>query len=212
MGTPIRVAVVATSPLLREGLVRVLREEPTLTVSDNMVTCRELAAEVPPVHPDVVVIHVPESLTPAAWQEVMMVSLRAKVMMVVRGHEAGLMKRALQLGINGIVTEGVSREVLVNAIHEIMAGAIWCEAAPVAGTHNRASPMPSKREGEVMALIFEGKSNRDIADCLFISERTVKSHVNRLLQKFGVKNRIQLALHVEEIRPESTVTSPSDTR
>jgi len=208
MGTPIRVAVVATSPLLHEGLVRVLREEPTLAVSANMVTCRELAGDTWPIRPDVVVIHVPESPAPAAWREIMMVGLHAKVMMVVRQHDADLMKRALQLGIHGIVTEGVSHEVIVNAIHDVMSGAIWFEAAALAGPHNSASPMPSKREGEVMALVLEGRSNRDIADRLFISERTVKSHVNRLLQKFHVKNRIQLALHVDEVRPDTTVTHP----
>ncbi|MFZ5863707.1 MAG: helix-turn-helix transcriptional regulator [Nitrospirota bacterium] len=196
----------ATSPLLHEGLVLVLREEPTLVVSADMATCRELADETWPTHPDVVVIHVPTSPTPAAWREMMMVGLRAKVMLIVRQHDAGLMKRALQLGINGVLTEGVCREVIVNAIHEVISGAIWCEAGPLVGSHDGTAPMPSKREGEVMALILDGMSNRDIADRLCISERTVKSHVNRLLQKFRVKNRVQLALHVEEVRPDTPVT------
>ena len=101
----------------------------------------------------------------------------------------------------GILTEDAGGTTIFKAIHEVAAGSIWCETRPPLAASNRAVPQPSQRERDVLVLIRRGLSNRDIAGRLFISERTVKSHVNRLLQKFDLKNRVQLAVYPDEHSP-----------
>jgi DNA-binding NarL/FixJ family response regulator len=106
----------------------------------------------------------------------------------------------------GILTEDAGGMTIFKAIHEVAAGGIWCETRPRLMAAHRRLPQPSQRESDVLALIRQGLSNRDIAERLFISERTVKSHVNRLLQKFQMKNRVQLAVYTDGV--SVTQTSP----
>jgi DNA-binding NarL/FixJ family response regulator len=64
-----------------------------------------------------------------------------------------------------------------------------------AATFSGASPMKlTKRENEVLALLAEGQTNREIAKALFISEVTAKVHVRNVLRKLGVRNRTEAAL------------------
>lgn len=60
----------------------------------------------------------------------------------------------------------------------------------------------TQREGELVRLIYEGKSNGDIAEMLFISESTVKTHIYNIFKKMNIKNRIQLVclVHGEEVK------------
>ncbi|MEO6667718.1 MAG: response regulator transcription factor, partial [Nitrospiria bacterium] len=136
-------------------------------------------------------------VSPGTWPLIESLCLTVKVMMLFKDYHPPTVARALESGVTGILTEeGSGGETIFKAIHEVAAGSVWCEPSPT-GT-GPPLPKPSEREGEVMELIRRGLSNRDIADRLCISERTVKSHVNRLLQKFQLKNRVQLALYTRE--------------
>lgn len=198
MGTPIRVAVMATFPLLHAGLVRVLHEDPALSVAPEMFAPEELAGPASRRELDVVILHTPNGVSPGTWPLIASLCRTVKVMMLLKDYHPPTVARALELGVTGILTEeGSGGETIFKAIHEVAAGSIWCESSPVVET-GPPPPRPSEREGAVMELIRRGLSNRDIAERLCISERTVKSHVNRLLQKFQLKNRVQLALYTKE--------------
>lgn len=197
MGTAIRVAVVAASPLLHEGLVRALREETTLAVFPEMVGWDGLATLARLAPADLMILHAPEPLPPSLWREIAALSVWTKVLVLLRRHDPDTTRRALQFGVTGILTENTDRGTMVKAIHEVAGGGLWCEQPPVPPNH-AGLPRPSKREREVLLLVRCGLANREIADRLCISERTVKSHVNRLLHKFRVKNRVQLVLSTDE--------------
>lgn len=194
METRIRVAVVASSPLLHDGLVRVLREDPALLISSEMVRCDALITSWRSPSVDVAIIHIPAPLPPSAWRDIALLTLQTRVLALLRSRDPDLVRRAVQLGVAGIVTEDADRDVVFKAIREIASGRAWNDSPPDAQPGHNGLPAPSIREYEVLDLVRRGLSNREIADRLCISERTVKSHVNRLLQKFQVKNRVQLAL------------------
>ena len=203
MGMRIRVAVVASSPLLHDGLVRVLREDPALLIASEMVQCDTLITSWRSPSVDVVVIHIPGPLQPSVWRHIALLTLQAKVLALLRSWDPDVVKRAVQLGVAGIVTEDVDRDTFFKAIREVASGRVW-NGSPQAIPDHNGIPAPSGRECEVLGLIRRGLSNREIADRLYISERTVKSHVNRLLHKFQVKNRVQLALCSHDATPEVT--------
>ena len=206
MGTPIRVAIVATFPLLHEGLVRVLSEDPSLCVVPDRFTCTSLVGTADRLKLDLAVVHLPAPDQPCTWETIHALCDKLKVLILLKHYEHESVKRALQLGVMGILPEDVGGMTIFKALHEVAAGGIWCDARPRLAASNHAAPQPSQRERDVLALIRQGLSNRDIAERLFISERTVKSHVNRLLQKFQVKNRVQLAVYTDGM--SVTQTSP----
>ncbi len=100
--------------------------------------------------------------------------------------------RALQAGARGYLLKGMKLEDLTAAIRTVHAGKT-CIPEAVAGrlAERLAGPALTERETEVLRLIVAGNSNREIGTKLFISEATVKTHVNNLLSKLGVTDRTQ---------------------
>jgi len=102
--------------------------------------------------------------------------------------------RALQAGARGYLLKGMTGEELVEAIRSVHAGKSRIPA-PVAErlAERMGAPALTSRETEVLQLIVGGNSNKEIAAALFISEATVKTHINSLLSKLGVTDRTQAA-------------------
>jgi len=102
--------------------------------------------------------------------------------------------RALQAGARGYLLKGMKLEDLTAAIRMVHAGKT-CVPEEVAGrlAERLAGPALTERETEVLRLIVGGNSNKEIGTKLFISEATVKTHINNLLSKLGVTDRTQAA-------------------
>jgi len=102
--------------------------------------------------------------------------------------------RALQAGARGYLLKGMEADDLTAAIHAVHAGKT-CIPAEVAGrlAERFAGSALTERETDVLRLIVGGLHNKDIAAKLFISEATVKTHINNLLSKLGVSDRTQAA-------------------
>lgn len=103
--------------------------------------------------------------------------------------------RGLQAGAKGYLLKSVSREELINAIQQVHEGRKYIPAEVGARLVERmSSPQLTGRERQVLTLMCEGKSNQEIAITLHISEATVKFHVNGILSKLDVSDRIQAVL------------------
>ena len=103
-------------------------------------------------------------------------------------------RRALQAGMRAYLTKDVLHDELIRAIRAVHAGESYLTAAVRAVL--AAGPLPadlSAREMEVLSLIVNGKSNKQIGFSLGIAEHTVKNHVKNILDKLGVDDRTQAA-------------------
>ncbi|HWO35570.1 MAG TPA: response regulator transcription factor [Candidatus Acidoferrum sp.] len=119
--------------------------------------------------------------------------------------DAAILK-AIAAGAKGCVNETVSATEFVQAIRIVQAGSVWAprrvlatlvEQAYISSGRGRSvghRPFTS-REMEVLAMLVEGCSNKEIAAPLGIEERTVKAHVAKLMRKVGVLNRVMLSVH-----------------
>lgn len=113
---------------------------------------------------------------------------------------------ALKSGAAGYILKDAQPEQLVAAIRAVASGGSYLDSHVAADllqhVDNQGQPKPSQlsdplssRETEVLTLIARGLGNREIADALFVSEKTVKTHVANILQKLNVKSRTQAALY-----------------
>ena len=107
--------------------------------------------------------------------------------------------RAIQAGARGYLLKGMDADELIDAIQTVHRGKSRIPAAVAERLAERLSGNAlTERETEVLKTIVAGKSNKEIATTLFISEATVKTHINNLLSKLGVADRTQaatMALH-----------------
>ncbi len=100
--------------------------------------------------------------------------------------------RALQAGAKGYLLKGMGADELIDAIRTVHGGKSRIPSAVAERLAERLSgPTLTERETDVLRLIVSGNSNKEIANALFISEATVKTHVNSLLGKLGVTDRTQ---------------------
>jgi DNA-binding NarL/FixJ family response regulator len=102
--------------------------------------------------------------------------------------------RALQAGARGYMLKGMDADDLIGAIRTVHSGKTWIPAEVAGKLAERLSGSElTERETDVLRLIVGGNSNKEIGAKLFISEATVKTHINNLLSKLGVNDRTQAA-------------------
>ena len=129
----------------------------------------------------------------------------AKILILTSMGSWNQVSRALKAGVAGYVMKDAEPEELIAAIRAVAAGGSYLGAQATAELleHMQGAPQQtpdlqeslSAREEEVLILIAKGQSNREIAQQLFVSEKTVKTHVANILQKLNVKSRTQAALY-----------------
>jgi DNA-binding NarL/FixJ family response regulator len=127
--------------------------------------------------------------------------LRARVLVLTSAADRGLVALAVQAGAAGFLYKDVDPDALVRAIRSVHDGHTLL-APEAAGSLLRSGTAGSAlgigaltgREREVLAQIADGRSNREIARLLRVSEKTVKTHVSSVLAKLGVADRTQAAL------------------
>jgi DNA-binding NarL/FixJ family response regulator len=118
-------------------------------------------------------------------------------------------RRALRAGAQGIVFDAQLERTLPAAVRAAAAGLV---AVPRALRHQIVKPVFSHREREILALVAEGATNREIADRLYLAESTVKSHLSTAFSKLGVRSRAEAAALVLDPveRPIDVLPAPHE--
>lgn len=130
---------------------------------------------------------------------------RTAVIMLTMHDNPGYLRDAVRAGAAGYLLKDVSKDELVDAIRQVSSGGAFIESQMLRGMLSEmkpAGPVQSpaaknltKREREILALVAEGMSNREIAEKLVLSPETVKSHVAAILEKLNVSDRTQAAIY-----------------
>ncbi|MCS6777020.1 MAG: response regulator transcription factor [Chloroherpetonaceae bacterium] len=131
-------------------------------------------------------------------------SPKTAVVMLTTYDNPTYMARAVAGGAAGYLLKGIERDALLKALRAIAAGEMLLSAQELARSLRSVSPQTAdsedliepltEREMDVLRLLATGLSNRDIASVLFIAESTVKSHVEHIINKLGVSDRVQAAV------------------
>ncbi|MFZ3340844.1 MAG: response regulator transcription factor [Terriglobales bacterium] len=190
----IRVLSIDDHPLVREGLAALINAQADMCVVGQGSTGHEAIKLFGELQPDVALMDVrlPDMSGIDAVVTILSGSPQARVIMVTSSEGDVEMERALAGGAKGYILKSMPPREVLEAIRKVHAGkkAIPPEIAAQLANHMSDETL-SAREIEVLQQVAEGNRNRDIADRLFISEGTVKVHLQHIMDKLGASDRTQ---------------------
>ncbi|GAA5193070.1 response regulator transcription factor [Rugosimonospora acidiphila] len=201
MTEQIRVLVVDDHPVVRQGLRTFLDVQGDLTVVGEAADGAGCVAAAVELDPDVILLdlRMPDSDGVDALRGLRERGVRARVLVITSFPEAATVLPAVRAGAAGYVYKDVDPPALVAAIRAVHAGHVLLhpEVARLlaTGREHSGDRRLTARERDVLAEIARGRSNREIARGLGLSEKTVKTHVSSVLAKLGVQDRTQAALY-----------------
>lgn len=193
---PIRVLIVEDHQVVRQGLIALLKTMPDVTVAGEASDGKQAVEEFRALQPDITImdLRLPQMGGVDAITAIRQDFPSARVIVLTTFDGDEDIYRALQAGARGYLLKDMSGDDLLDAIRSVHAGKTRIPPAVAERLADRVgSPDLTAREMEVLNLIVGGKSNKEIGNALFISEATVKTHVNNLLGKLGVTDRTQAA-------------------
>ncbi|MGW7197686.1 response regulator [Streptomyces chryseus] len=200
----IRVLLVDDHQVVRRGLRTFLEVQDDIEVVGEAADGAEGVARAEELRPDVVLMDIKMPGTDGidALRKLRELANPARVLIVTSFTEQRTVVPALRAGASGYVYKDVDPDALAGAIRSVhaghvllqpeVAGALLAQEDGNGGT-GRGSTL-TEREREVLTLIADGRSNREIARALVLSEKTVKTHVSNILMKLDVSDRTQAAL------------------
>jgi DNA-binding NarL/FixJ family response regulator len=196
MADSIRVLIVEDHNVVRQGLVALLNVADGLEVVGEAADGVEAVAQFRKCQPDVTLIdlRLPRIGGVDAIERIRMERPEARFIVLTTYDGDEDIYRALKAGARAYLLKGMSSEDLISTIRAVHAGKSHIPPAIAEKLAERMGAQDlTPRELEVLEQIVQGKSNREIAAILAVSEATVKTHINSLLGKMGVTDRTQAA-------------------
>ena len=207
---PIRILVADDHPIVRDGLVAVLSTQTDFEVVGEAADGRQVVEQTLALQPDVILLdlEMPEVDGVQALEQLRKLEQAVRAVVFTAFDTDERIFSALRAGAKGYLLKGAPREELFNAVRVVHAGGSllqpvvasrllerFNEALPLTATPDTLTP----RELEVLALVAQGLPNKEIAERLAISQRTVKFHVSSIMGKLGAANRTEaVALAVQQ--------------
>ncbi|MFJ8159517.1 response regulator [Streptomyces sp. NPDC096136] len=215
---PVTVFLLDDHEVVRRGLRDLLEAEPDITVVGEAGTAEQALARGPALRPDVAVLDVrlPDGDGIAVCRELRSRMPDLACLMLTSFDDEDALLDAIMAGAAGYVLKQIKGSDLVSAVRTVATGQSMLDPATTARLmHSLRDPEAVKephdarlaalteRERAVLDLIGDGLTNRQIAKRLYLSEKTVKNHISRLLGKLGVERRVQAAVIAAQVHEDT---------
>lgn len=207
----IRLVLADDHPIYRDGVARTLEDTGGIAVVGQaqdgeaaVALCRTLA-------PDLVLLDIsmPKGGGIGALSQIMQMPKPPLVAMLTASEDEGDLMQALRLGAAGYILKGVGASELVELVRDLAAGRSYVSPGlagrllvAMRGKPAGAPPSPladlSRREEDILKLVAQGLSNKEVGRKLDIQEKTVKHYMTSILQKLQVRNRVEAAMLARE--------------
>ena len=208
----IRVVVVDDHPLFRDGVARTLQVDDDIEIVGAGHSAEEAVQLAISELPDVAILDL--NMPGGGFDAVHRIARQCpvvKIIMLTVSEDEENVTAALQAGARGYIAKGVSGTELIQAVKAVASGENYVSpglAARLLSQINAATvnanprynnlPALSQREEAILALVSKGLTNKEIAQTLALSEKTVKHHVSNVIQKLQVRNRTEAALTLRQ--------------
>lgn len=208
----IRVLIADDHPLYREGVARTLGEAPEFEVIGQAQNATEAARLAAALAPDIVLLDIsmPEGGGIGALRQIMALPSPPRCAMLTVSEDDDDVLMALKAGAVGYILKGVGSAELLSIVSDISQGRSYVSPTLAARILNAmrngraeartARPIDdlSKREEDILRLVADGKSNKEVGRVLDLQEKTVKHYMTSILQKLHVRNRTEAAVLARE--------------
>ncbi|WP_171109546.1 MULTISPECIES: response regulator transcription factor [Streptomyces] len=206
--TPIRVFLLDDHEVVRRGVHDLLDDEPDITVVGEAATAEQALVRVPALRPHVAVLDVrlPDGDGVTVCRELRSRMPDLACLMLTSFDDEEALLDSIMAGASGYVLKQIQGSDLVSAVRTVARGQSLLDPSAttrlMARLRGGQQPEPepdvlpglTDREREILALIGEGLTNRQIGQRLYLAEKTVKNHISRMLAKLGVERRVQAAV------------------
>lgn len=207
----IRVMLVDDHIFWRRGVRQIIDAEDDMEVVAEASDGSEAVHRASTTHPDIILmdVNMPKMSGVEATTEIVAARPETRIVMLTVSDTDENLFDSLKAGAVGFLTKDVSPEDVTRAIRDTMAGESTLSpfvAARVVKFIQKGAPQQptrptanlTEREDEILRLIGQGARDREIADQLFISESTVKKHVQNVLRKLHARNRVEAVSHLHQ--------------
>ncbi|WNM32866.1 response regulator transcription factor [Streptomyces sp. Li-HN-5-11] len=210
---PIRVFLLDDHEVVRRGVRDLLNDEPDIEVIGEAGTVEQALVRVPALRPQVAVLDVrlPDGDGVSVCRELRSRMPELACLMLTSFDDEEALLDSIMAGASGYVLKQIQGSDLVSAVRTVARGQSLLDPSATTRLMARlrggqqeeepdALPGLTEREREILALIGEGLTNRQIGQRLYLAEKTVKNHISRLLAKLGVERRIQAAVIATQVQ------------
>lgn len=203
----IKILIADDHSLVREGLTKILELEKDFEVVGQASNGLETLKKIRELNPDILLldINMPIMGGLATLRKINEEEIKIKTVMLTIHESREYLIETVELGALGYILKDSDSQILSKAIRDAFAGDLYIQpklATNVVKEFSiskykkiKAKNKLTKREYEVLSLIAEGLNNKNIADKLFISEKTVKNHVSNIFKKINVNDRTKAAIY-----------------
>ncbi len=193
----IRLILADDHAIFRGGLKALLQLEPRVVIAAETSRIDGIHELVERTPADVLLLDL--QMERSSLTEIEALSKKLSVVVLTASELVGDALAAIRLGARAVVLKRFAVETLMDAIEQVAAGEVWLppsvQGQLAARLRDPAANPLSPREEEVVRHVALGLRNADVARRLFISEQTVKTHLNNVFQKLGIQDRVELTIY-----------------
>ena len=213
MASQTRVLIVDDHEVVREGLRALLKRRPQLAVVGEAGSVASAVAEAKKTRPDVVIMDVrlPDGSGVEACRDIRAEHPETRVIMLTSYADDEAVFASIMAGASGYLLKQTQGQTLVEAIGRVMRGESLLDPAVTQRVLERVRSAGSKKDDElsllseqeqkILDLISEGKTNKEIAAEVYLSDKTVKNYVSSILSKLNFRRRSEAAAFIARRRP-----------
>ncbi|MHB8708838.1 MAG: LuxR C-terminal-related transcriptional regulator, partial [Desulfuromonadales bacterium] len=207
---PVKLVIADPHPIFLMGMERLLKDEPFISIAAFCSTATETLKAVRNDQPDLLILDLGfrDFNGLDVIRDLRRDKLPVKVIVLTAGLDDEQTIETMRLEVQGVLLKSMPSQLLPQCIHKVYAGGQWLEKQSLGHAlakmlrresgARRLATILTERETEIMCLVAQGLSNREIGERVSVGEGTVKVHVHNIYSKLGINNRVDLTLYAQK--------------